>query len=144
MCPDPQTITARSSRQPSTQRGFAIIAAIFLVVVLAALGAVMVTFSTVQQTTSALDLQGTRAYHAAKTGIEWGAYQALRNGGCSGATISPGGTLAGFSVAVACTQYVTTEAGNTVMLTQITATATQGTVGSPTYSERQLKATVSK
>lgn len=134
----------RTASLRPTQRGFAIIAAIFLVVVLAALGTFMVTFSTVQHTTSALDLQGTRAYHAAKTGIEWGAYQALRNGGCTGATITPGGTLTGFSVAVACTQYVTTEGGNSVTLTQITATATQGTVGSPTYSERQLQATVGK
>lgn len=53
------------------QVGFAAIAAIFLVVVLAALGAFMVTFSNTQQLTSAQDLQGTRAYWAARAGLEW-------------------------------------------------------------------------
>ena len=130
---------------PSRQRGFAIIAAIFLIVVLAALGVFMVTFSTVQHTTSALDVQGTRAYHAAKTGIEWGAYQALRTPSCpASTTINPGGTLSGFSVKVDCTTYSTTESGNTVTLTQVTSTASQGVLGSPTYTERQLKATVGK
>lgn len=57
---------------PRPQRGFAAIAAIFLVVVLAALGGFMVTFSNTQQLTSAQDLQGSRAYWAARAGLEWG------------------------------------------------------------------------
>ena len=145
MCPEQKAPMSRSVSVPSRQSGFAIIAAIFLIVVLAALGTFMVTFSTVQQTTAAADLQGTRAYHAAKVGIEWGAYQALRNGACpASTTLSPGGTLSGFSVAVLCTAYATTEAGNNVTLTQITSTASQGAFGTPTYTERQLKATVGK
>ncbi len=54
------------------QNGFAAIAAIFLVVVLAALGGFMVTFSNTQQLTSAQDVQGSRAYWAARAGLEWG------------------------------------------------------------------------
>ena len=54
------------------QRGFAAIAAIFLVVVLAALGGFMLTFSNTQQLTSAQDVQGSRAYWAARAGLEWG------------------------------------------------------------------------
>lgn len=132
--------------RPSTQRGFAIISAIFLIVVLAALGAFMVTFSTTQHITSAQDVQGSRAYHAARVGIEWGAYQALIGGaGCPpSTTLSPAGTLAGISVAVSCSVFSTTESGTAVTVYQIVATASQGTVGSPTYSERQLKATISK
>ena len=57
---------------PRPQRGFAAIAAIFLVVVLAALGGFMVTFSNTQQLTSAQDVQGSRAYWAARAGLEWG------------------------------------------------------------------------
>lgn len=59
-------------RQPTSQRGFAAIAAIFLVVVLAALGGFMLTFSNTQQLSSAQDLQGSRAYWAARAGLEWG------------------------------------------------------------------------
>ncbi len=146
MCPERNpTIAMRSgSRRP--QRGFAIVAAIFLVVVLAALGAFMLTFSTVQHITSAQDVQGTRAYQAARTGIEWGAYQVLRNSSCPGSTsLTAGGTQAGFNIVVGCSAYPsTTEGGNNVNMYQITSTASQGTVGSATYVERQLQATIGK
>lgn len=56
-------------------RGFTIVSAIFILVVLAALGAFIVTVSTSQQTGSALDVQGVRAYQAARAGVEWGLYQ---------------------------------------------------------------------
>lgn len=56
-------------------RGFAIVSAIFLLVVLGALGAFIVNVSTTQQIGSALDVQGVRAYQAARAGVEWGIYQ---------------------------------------------------------------------
>lgn len=56
-------------------RGFAIVSAIFILVVLAALGAFIVNISTSQQIGSAIDVQGVRAYQAARAGIEWGLYQ---------------------------------------------------------------------
>ncbi|WP_310451574.1 pilus assembly PilX N-terminal domain-containing protein [Sulfuritalea sp.] len=56
-------------------RGFAIVSAIFILVVLAALGAFIVNISTSQQIGSALDVQGVRAYQAARAGLEWGLYQ---------------------------------------------------------------------
>lgn len=56
-------------------RGFAIVSAIFILVVLAALGAFIVNISANQQIGSALDVQGVRAYQAARAGIEWGLYR---------------------------------------------------------------------
>lgn len=56
-------------------RGFAILSAIFILVVLAALGAFILNISSGQQVGSALDVQGVRAYQAARAGIEWGVYQ---------------------------------------------------------------------
>ena len=56
------------------QRGFSLVSAIFLLVALAALGAAMVTFSTVQNQSQAMDAMGSRAYEAANAGIEWAAY----------------------------------------------------------------------
>jgi MSHA biogenesis protein MshP len=128
------------------QRGFSIVSAIFLLVVLSALGAFMLTFSNVQQMTSAQDVQGSRAYQAARAGIEWGAYQILQNSGsCAASTTVPlGGNLSGFTLIVDCSKTTTTEAGNTVNIFQLTATATTGTVGSTTYIERQVKATIEK
>ncbi len=88
-------------------RGFSLVSAIFLLVVLAALGVAMVTISTVQHQSSALDVQGVRAYHAARAGLEWGVYQNLRTGACSGGATNialPAGTsLNGFTVTVVCT-----------------------------------------
>ncbi|HUW29962.1 MAG TPA: hypothetical protein VMV97_15315 [Sulfuriferula sp.] len=141
MCPDRNRPITHSA-----QRGFAIVAAIFLVVVLAALGAFMLTFSSVQHITSAQDIQGARAYQAARTGIEWGAYQVLQKSSCTPSTsLTPGGTQAGFSVTVQCNSFPsTTEGGNVVAMYQITSTASQGTLGSATYVERQLQATIGK
>ena len=50
------------------QHGFAAIAAIFLVLVLAAFGAFMVSFSNTQHLNTARDVQGSRAYWAARAG----------------------------------------------------------------------------
>jgi len=55
--------------------GFAIITAIFILVVLAALGAFILNVFTNQQIGAALDMQGVKAYQAARAGVEWGAYQ---------------------------------------------------------------------
>jgi len=60
--------------------GFSLITAIFLLVILAALGAFILTISGTQQTSSALDVQGSSAYQAARAGIEWGSYQVLIGG----------------------------------------------------------------
>lgn len=61
-------------------RGFALVTAIFLLVVLAALGAFIVNISSTLSTTSAQDLRGSRAYHAAQAGLEWGMLQVLDPG----------------------------------------------------------------
>ncbi len=61
-------------------RGFLLPAAIFILVILAALGAYALNISSVQQATSNQDLQGSRAYHASRAGLEWGIYQVLTPG----------------------------------------------------------------
>lgn len=85
-------------------RGFAIVSAIFILVVLAALGAFIVNVSTSQHIGSALDVQGVRAYQAARAGIEWGLYRRLRDASCVSATsFSPSaGTLSSFTITVGC------------------------------------------
>jgi MSHA biogenesis protein MshP len=96
------------------------------------------------------DEQGARAYQAARTGIEWGAFQVLRNPPCpADTTIGPlTGGLAGFYVRVVCQNVGTeTEGTTTVDVFRITATgcnANPCTPASParTYVERQLQLTV--
>ena len=126
------------------QAGFSIISAVFLLVVLAALGAFMLTFSASQQATSAQDIQGSRAYQAARAGIEWGLYQVMivnSPPACPATTTLPSLTadLAPFTVKVDCTATPFTEAGVGGNVFYVTSTATLGTVGSVGYIERRLE-----
>jgi MSHA biogenesis protein MshP len=147
MCPDHENEFVSHSPGRAAQRGFSIVTAIFLLVVLAALGAFMVTFSTVQHITSAQDVQGARAYQAARAGIEWGSYKVLRNPPCPvvPTNVPLAGTLAGFVVTVQCTAYGPYPEGtSTVNVYTIVSEAHLGMLGSSTYVERQLQATVSR
>ncbi|MES2257589.1 MAG: agglutinin biogenesis protein MshP [Pseudomonadota bacterium] len=103
--------------------GVSIVTAIFLLVVLSALGAAIMTISTSQQASSALDLLGARAYEAARSGAEYGLYQQRRNSVCTTTTFTPGGTLSAFTVTVVCTVTATAGMGAALNQMQITATA---------------------
>lgn len=107
--------------------GFSIVTAIFILVVFALLAVAMVSLQTVHQQSSALDVQGSRAYQAARAGIEWGLYQQLRiaNPVCNNSVsfaLPTGNSLSQFSVTVTCVQ---TPAGAITALTrrQLTAIA---------------------
>ena len=128
------------------QRGFSLVSAIFLLVVIAALGTFAVTLSTTQQQSAALDVLGARAYQAARAGIEWGAYQALRSSSCSAPTTLAAlpGTLANFTVTVQCSSTAASEAGTAITIYQLTSTATQGTPATPNYVERQMSVTIAQ
>lgn len=64
-----------SRLQQSTARGFLLPSAIFLLVILAALGAYIVSVSTSQHLGMALDIKGERAWQAANAGMEWVRYR---------------------------------------------------------------------
>jgi MSHA biogenesis protein MshP len=149
MCPSTNhesRITIHASRR---QRGLGIITAIFLMVVLALLGAFMLSVTGVQQSSLQLDVQGVRAYQAARAGIEWGAWQVLDPNhtlnpvtcspvvlaGCAGAGGPPvyttnlsglAGSLSPFTVTVTCSATInapTTEGNRNISAYQIIATA---------------------
>jgi MSHA biogenesis protein MshP len=67
--------TTRPDRRAS--RGFAIVSAIFILVALAALAVAITVITTRANTGQALDIIGSRAYQAARTGLDWAAYQVL-------------------------------------------------------------------
>lgn len=135
------------------QRGFSLISAIFLLVVLAGLGAAMVSFSTAQNQSQAMDVLGSRAYQAANAGIEWAAFNIETNPGVGAlATFIPGtgtelgGDLQPFLVTV---RYFPTlyndetVAGSGVQNVwsyDITAIAVYGTAGTASYVERVVTA----
>ncbi len=139
--------------------GFVLPSAIFLLVILAALAAFMVMISTTQSATSAQDVQGARAYHAARAGLEWGLYQVLdptnatvvppaapawpNMPGCPAATVL---TVEGFGVAVNCVSSDYSEAGlnRRIRVFRLVSTASLGVVGTAPYIEREVAVTASK
>lgn len=141
-----------SRRLPRASRGFSIVTAIFLLVVLSFLGVAMVTFSTTQHQSSAMDVLGSRAYQAARAGVEWAAYHVTQSTagtqwpGCvAGTSIPVAGTLAPFSLTVDCVPGSYTENGSTVWVYDITATAkTGGVAGDQNYIERVISVKMGK
>ena len=134
------------------ERGFALVAAIFIVVVLAMLGIMMVTIGGMQRATAAAAAKGTRAFHAARSGIEWGSYQAVVGASCVatsplGPPTSPTFSLSvagldGFNVWVDCVSTPHRERSDTYNVYVITATATSGGFGDADHVSRTLHATV--
>ncbi|MDO9166661.1 MAG: hypothetical protein Q7U13_11205 [Rhodoferax sp.] len=128
-------------RNYPAQRGFAAIAAIFLVVVLAALGGFMLTFSNTQQLTSAQDVQGSRAYWAARAGLEWGIASVVGASACPAASTVK--NIDGFSVATTCTAQGYNESGLTKTIYRFQSIASAGgAVGGVGYVERSLSASM--
>jgi MSHA biogenesis protein MshP len=157
-------------RRSRAHRGFALASAIFILVVLAALAVGITLLTTQSQAGHARDLLGSRAYHAARAGLDWGAYRvldplnttatsgsaALPNcpgaaGGTCPTAAAPlsatvptgpfaGTTLAGHTVTLQCSCTDHTEAGRNIRVFQLKSTASFGTGANAV--ERQVSARV--
>lgn len=130
-------------------RGFSLVTAIFVLVVLAALGAFMVTIGEAQRAIAVGAAQGARAYQAANAGIEWGVYRVLNNPPGTNCAAAPATTttgpftltapaLGGFQVRVSCSYTTQQERGNTYQVFSVTSLASFGTFGSPDYFSRSM------
>ena len=119
-------------------------AAVFVLVLLAGLGAFLVTFSNTQQVNSAQDLQGSRAYWAARAGIEWALGSLALNPAACPTAPNPF-TVDGFTLAFTCSALSFDESGATRVVYSLTSNASQGTApGGVAYVERNVSATVEK
>jgi MSHA biogenesis protein MshP len=130
--------------------GFSIVAALFLIVVLAALGAFAVRVGAAGEHEASLDLMQSRALAAARSGIEFGVHQALvaAPSSCADVTFAlTQSALAGFTVDVRCRSAAqdvgVPPAATTYQTFQIDATARYGLYGTPGYVSRHLTRTVS-
>ena len=117
-------------RTPSRKtRGFGAITAIFVLVIMALFAAAMVSFTSLQQTTSAQDILSARAWQATHAGNEWGLYKALHSESwtATGKETCDTGTRSttldltadtGFNVTVTCNSWVYNEGESTPDSTQ--------------------------
>jgi len=131
-------------------QGFLLPAAIFILVILAGLGVYALNITSVQQSTSLQDTQGTKAYQAARTGVEWAAYQVLNPGNTAlvNCPASPSTlNIDNFVVTVRCTRsanFFEQGSDHTIAMYDISSTADFGTVGMLNYIQRQIQLTLSK
>lgn len=129
----------KSTRRES---GFTILSALFLLLVLAALGAYMVRLSTAQHLSTALTVNASRAYYAAYSGLEWAAFRIRSLTACPAVPTSF--VVEGFTVALTqCSRETVTEGGSTYGIYEIAVEASRGSYGEPDYVRRRLSALLS-
>jgi MSHA biogenesis protein MshP len=147
----PGRASAKTKQSLRAQHGFALVSGIFLITILFLLSAYMIGFRAHQDSSLVLDALGTRAFAAARSGAEWGAYESLRNGNCAGSTtVALAGTLSAFTATVACSRSVYDEGGATINIDTIVANACNQAAGGKcpnnapglNYVERQITVTV--
>ena len=88
--------------------GFALPAALFLLVVLGGLAAWLMHMTELGMAQDALEIEGERAYQAAQAGLEAGLH-AVKGGTCGAQTITFTGGLSRFTASVACSQATADE-----------------------------------
>ena len=125
------------------ERGFSLVSAIFLLVVLAGLAAYAVCVNVMQQQTVNLALRSAQAFHAARSGVAWAAYRAINAGFCAAdtTTLTEGGAT-GFTVQVSCAASVHVEGGTNINVYIIDVLAESGVYGGPDYVSRRLQVKV--
>jgi MSHA biogenesis protein MshP len=156
--------TCRECRPAHPDTGFTLVSVLFILVVLAALGAAIANISMRQQLGSAAEVESARALQAARAGVEWAAFQVLRNPAppaaapaCFSTTSFSAAGLSDFTITVSCTRTPTSgtvsDGATALAFFQLVANACSSPSGGacpntgtpPTsYVERQLTWTVSR
>jgi MSHA biogenesis protein MshP len=127
-------------KAPRGQRGAALFYALFLLLALAVLAGYLVTSSGVQHQTFVLAADGSRAYYAARSGVDAVAFVAVRDGTCPDIQTYE---LDGFQVTVECGASGHTEAGDSFSVFRLSALAERGNAADADYLSRRVSATVS-
>jgi MSHA biogenesis protein MshP len=127
------------------QRGFSLVAAIFLIALalLIVLAAVLTLSARSRSTVQALD--ASRALFAAQSGIEVAVARSLTpgpGGGCAAFPLNV--DIEGFNVALGCTATNVDEAPDTYAIYTLTASAQRGSFANHTFISRRVRATVTQ
>lgn len=123
------------------ERGFALVGALFLLVVLAALGAFAVRINMQQRHASTLELRELRAQAALEAGLEYAASRLASGGNCNrvrNVPGLPGNFTVTFTSCVRQGPYIIN--ANTVFIyTFQEVAATSGVYGTPEYVRREAR-----
>ncbi len=130
-----------------SEKGFTLVAAIFLLVVVAGLVAYFVNLRVVQSVTLVYGTRGALAMEAARSGIEWAAFVSLRDSACplpADSSFTPSDAeLDDFTITVSCSQSSHQEGGTVINVFRIESTASAGSYGTLDYVQRSISASVS-
>jgi MSHA biogenesis protein MshP len=135
---------AKLSARP-WQRGVSVIAAVFLLLMMAVLAAAIANMVSTSHVNLAADIGGARAYQAARAGAEWGIFQLDPNAQTAALPPCVDGTPAvpGHTVTVTCASSDHSEAGRSIRIYRIVSLAVADGVRAPGI-ERQVEVTVEK
>jgi len=130
--------------KPRTERGFSLVVAVFVILVLAALAAFAIRVGASQQYAASSDLLIARAQAAAASGIEYGANRALRAASCpASVALAPTAVgLKGFTVTVTCAVSAHQIGLNVYQAYALSATAQRGNYGTPDFVSRTVTRSV--
>jgi len=129
-----------------SQRGSALIVALFLITVVAALGIAAMRLSTDQSQAATLEVLQVRAVAAAHAGLEYWTRRATENTVCPPEppiVFGPGDGFDGFRVAAQCVRIEAGTPAAPVVVYDITSVATHGTYGDSDFVRRTLTRRVS-
>ena len=121
------------------QQGVIAILAIVVLVLFALIGVYMST----QMTTASMDTSasylGIQAWLAARSGADWGMYEALHGASCPASTSF---TMGDFGVTVKCTSAAVSEGPDNYTVYNLSATASRGNPGDVLYVSREVTVSV--
>jgi MSHA biogenesis protein MshP len=125
----------------------ALVAVIFIMVIMSGAVLMMSRLADMQAAERTLDLLGARAQFSAQAGLEWAMYEVFANTGCptspSTLTMHSETDLAGFSVVVTCVARPYTEGLNDVILYDVQSEASTSNFSSTgEYVFRRVSAVV--
>lgn len=130
---------------PLRQRGFSLIAAVFVVAIAMLIVLAAVLTLSARQRSTVQALEASRALFAAQSGIEVAMARSLASGPGGGCAAVPTVvTIEGFEVALGCTETPVDEAPDTYAIYTLTAAAQRGSFANHTFISRRVRAVVTQ
>jgi len=137
------------------QQGIGAIGVVILIVLFALIGAYMSSMTTLSVLNTAGSASAIQAWFAARSGVEWGVYQALNRPACTcgadcctacnsidGAAIDFNGAADNFGADLSCSETAQNEGGVDYCIYNIEATAEFGAPGDVIFARRRVRVTV--
>ena len=126
-------------RALKAERGFTMVAVIFLIVVLGSALGFMLRMLAGSVAIRNADLLSARAEQAAWAGIDWGVYQVVENDSCISSTAVSVTAYDEYSITVTCSAQ---NYSGDISIYQLTAIAEYGTFAEPEYVWRKFEVSV--